>query len=277
LLANATAAAENRAVVFVIDRALSAEKIELVRKAFKEVHFHAGDRVGIVAFGKTGQVIRSIAGGPSHSMIVSTTEPTNLDAGLETAREMTKRVRGARSVLVVVSDDKPTSAALAVAPKNRSQAALRSAFQRAVDGVAAEDAYVFLIDRGLHGPKLEAAKEVARQRLEGLSPNVRVAVIGFEAKPTVYVRMQRAANRMRISNDVARMDSTRTSSNTTAALQEASAMLGRLDDVAQHVVLYGSADKIDSALVRRMRDDGIAVEVIDIPALVGDTRRLRMR
>jgi hypothetical protein len=275
--ATATAAAENRAVVFVIDRGLTAEKIELVRKAFKEVEFHEGDRIGVVAYGKTGQVVQSIAGGPSRSRIVPTTEPTNLDAGLETARAMAKRVRGARVFVIVTDGETTTGEVTVVAPRSRSQASLRSAFQRAVDGVAADDAYVFLIDRGLYGGKLEAAKELARERAEALSPNTFLAVIGFDATPQVYVRMQRAANRMRISNDVSRLNSTRNASDTTAALNEAAVMLGKLDDVAQHVVLFGNADKVDGALAKAMTANGIAIEVIDIPGLLGERRKLRMR
>jgi len=70
-------------------------------------------------------------------------------------------------------------------------------------------ALVLVIDRSgsMQGPKLEAAKESARVTTEVLSPNDYIAVIAFDSEASVLVRPQRAANRMRISNDISRLQS----------------------------------------------------------------------
>lgn len=275
LLAGGVAAAENRAVVFVIDRALSAERIEVVRTAFEDVTFRHGDRVGIVAFGATATVVRSIAGGPSRSRIVPTSEPTNALAGLEAARAMAKRVRGATPVFVVVTDGAVVADdATAVAPKRHDAVRLRAAFQRAVDGVAAPDAFVFVIDRGLHGAKLEAAKELVRNRLEALAPTTFVGVIAFDTAPLRYVRLQRAANRMRIANDVARITSGRTPSDPAAALRDASTMFDA-GDFQGHVVLVADSPTIEPAVRRELA--AIRIEAVSIRALFREPDALRMR
>ena len=66
------------------------------------------------------------------------------------------------------------------------------------------------IDRSgsMQGPKLEAAKESARVTAEVLSPNDYIAVVAFdsEAHGATCGRSARA-NRMRISNDIARLQS----------------------------------------------------------------------
>ena len=70
-------------------------------------------------------------------------------------------------------------------------------------------ALALVIDRSgsMQGPKLEAAKESARVTTEVLSPNDFITVIAFDSEATVYVRPQRAANKMRISSDIARLTS----------------------------------------------------------------------
>src|SRR5678815_4526822 len=70
-------------------------------------------------------------------------------------------------------------------------------------------ALVLVIDRSgsMQGPKLAAAKESARVTAEVLSPNDYIAVVAFDSEAQVFVRPQRAANRMRISSDIARVSS----------------------------------------------------------------------
>src|SRR5262249_38406755 len=59
----------------------------------------------------------------------------------------------------------------------------------------------------MQGPKLEAAKESARVTAEVLSPNDYLAVVAFDSEAQVYVRPQRASNRMRISAEISRLQS----------------------------------------------------------------------
>jgi Ca-activated chloride channel family protein len=70
-------------------------------------------------------------------------------------------------------------------------------------------AVVLVIDRSgsMQGPKLEAAKESARVTAEVLSPNDYIAVVAFDSEAQVFVRPTRASNKMRISNDIALLQS----------------------------------------------------------------------
>ena len=66
-----------------------------------------------------------------------------------------------------------------------------------------------VIDRSgsMQGPKLEAAKESARATAEVLSPNDYIAVVAFDSEAQIFVHPTRASNKMRISNDIARLQS----------------------------------------------------------------------
>ena len=70
-------------------------------------------------------------------------------------------------------------------------------------------ALVLVLDRSgsMQGPKLEAAKESARVTAEALSQNDYIAVVAFDSEATTIVRPTRASNKMRISTDIARLQS----------------------------------------------------------------------
>jgi von Willebrand factor type A domain len=224
LLLGVDAAAENRAVVFVIDRGMTKAKIETVRKAFKEIAFNEGDRVGVVAVGDTAQVIQSISGGPSRARIVPTTAPTNLVVGLEAAREMATRVRGTRRLVVVITDrdhgagfedaverlvadgirlvaishegtNQATVKALARFGRGRhyttvTSIMLRDTLQREVDEAPRQPVHVFVIDRTLPGAQLLRARDALVQRLDSIAEDELVGVVTMDSRPRVLARLQ---------------------------------------------------------------------------------------
>jgi uncharacterized protein YegL len=122
-------------------------------------------------------------------------------------------------------------------------------------------ALVLVIDRSgsMQGPKLEAAKESARVTAEVLSPNDFIAVVAFDSEAQVYVRPTRASNRMRISNDIARLQSGG-GTNIFPGLKEAFEILQGINAKVKHVILLSDGEA---------PTDGIA-------ELVGDMRASRI-
>ncbi len=70
-------------------------------------------------------------------------------------------------------------------------------------------ALVLVIDRSgsMSGRKIELAKEAAKASARVLSGNDLIGVIAFDTEPHPIVRLQRAANRLRISTDIASITS----------------------------------------------------------------------
>lgn len=122
-------------------------------------------------------------------------------------------------------------------------------------------ALCLVIDRSgsMQGPKLEAAKESARVTAEVLSPNDYIAVIAFDSEAQVYVRPTRASNRMRISNDISRLQSGG-GTNIYPGLKEAFEMLQGINAKVKHVILLSDGEA---------PTDGLA-------ELVGDMRAARI-
>jgi Mg-chelatase subunit ChlD len=122
-------------------------------------------------------------------------------------------------------------------------------------------ALVLVIDRSgsMQGPKLEAAKESARVTAEVLSPNDYIAVVAFDSEARVYVSPQRAANRMRISTEIARLTSGG-GTNIFPGLKEAYEILQGINAKVKHVIVMTDGEA---------PHDGIA-------ELVGDMRSSRI-
>jgi Ca-activated chloride channel homolog len=122
-------------------------------------------------------------------------------------------------------------------------------------------ALALVIDRSgsMQGPKLEAAKESARVTAEVLSPNDYIVVVAFDSEAQVYVRPTRASNRMRISNDIARLQSGG-GTNIFPGLKEAFEQLQGINAKVKHVILLSDGEA---------PTDGIA-------ELVGDMRASRI-
>jgi len=129
-------------------------------------------------------------------------------------------------------------------------------------------AVVLVIDRSgsMQGPKLEAAKESARATAEVLSPNDFIAVVAFDSEAQVFVRPTRASNKMRISNDIARLQSGG-GTNIFPGLKEAFEVLQGINAKVKHVILMtdGEAPSDGIAeLVQDMRASRITVSCVGV-------------
>jgi Ca-activated chloride channel homolog len=129
-------------------------------------------------------------------------------------------------------------------------------------------ALVLVIDRSgsMQGPKLEAAKESARITTEVLSPNDYIAVVAFDSEAQRFVPPQRAANRMRISTEISRIQAGG-GTNIYPALKEAADILAGINAKVKHVILLtdGEAPTDGIAeLVQSMRDTRITVSCVGV-------------
>ena len=129
-------------------------------------------------------------------------------------------------------------------------------------------AVVLVIDRSgsMQGPKLEAAKESARATAEVLSPNDYIAVVAFDSEAQIYVHPTRASNKMRISNDIARLQSGG-GTNIFPGLKEAFEILQGINAKVKHVILMtdGEAPSDGIAeLVQDMRASRITVSCVGV-------------
>ncbi|HSD88384.1 MAG TPA: VWA domain-containing protein [Kofleriaceae bacterium] len=129
-------------------------------------------------------------------------------------------------------------------------------------------ALVLVIDRSgsMQGPKLEAAKESARVTAEVLSPNDYIAVVAFDSEAQIYVRPTRASNRMRISNDISRLQSGG-GTNIYPGLKEAFEMLQGINAKVKHVILLSDGEAPTDGLaelVGDMRSARITVSAVGV-------------
>jgi Mg-chelatase subunit ChlD len=129
-------------------------------------------------------------------------------------------------------------------------------------------AVVLVIDRSgsMQGAKLEAAKESARATAEVMSPNDFISVVAFDSEAQVYVRPTRASNKMRISNDIARLQSGG-GTNIFPGLKEAFEILQGINAKVKHVIVMtdGEAPTDGIAeLVQDMRASRITVSCVGV-------------
>ena len=86
------------------------------------------------------------------------------------------------------------------------------------------------------GEKLELAKDAAKATAELLGADDLIGVIAFDSQPTSVVRLQRAANRVRIGNDISRLTAGG-GTNILPALKEAYDQLDPAHAKVKHVIL----------------------------------------
>jgi uncharacterized protein YegL len=118
----------------------------------------------------------------------------------------------------------------------------------------------------MQGPKLEAAKESARATAEVLSPDDMLAVIAFDSEAQVYVQPQRAANRMRISAEISRLQSGG-GTNIFPGLKGAFDILQGINAKVKHVILMTDGEAPTdglSELVQDMRASRITVSCVGV-------------
>jgi Ca-activated chloride channel family protein len=129
-------------------------------------------------------------------------------------------------------------------------------------------ALVLVIDRSgsMQGPKLEAAKESARVTAEVLSPNDYIAVVAFDSEAQVFVRPQRAANRMRISAEISRLTSGG-GTNIFPGLKEAFEVLQGINAKVKHVIVLSDGEAPTDGiaeLVQDMRASRITISCVGV-------------
>ncbi|HVR61192.1 MAG TPA: VWA domain-containing protein, partial [Polyangia bacterium] len=99
-------------------------------------------------------------------------------------------------------------------------------------------ALALVIDRSgsMSGPKMDLTKEAARATAEMMPPSDQIAVIVFDNQAVPVVRLQQAANRMRILSDIARIQASG-GTNILAGLREAVDELTPARARKKHIIL----------------------------------------
>lgn len=132
-----------------------------------------------------------------------------------------------------------------------------------------------VLDRSgsMQGAKIEAAKESARATAEALSPNDILAVVAFDSEAQVYVRPQRAANKMRISADISRLQSGG-GTNIYPGLKEAFEVLEGVNAKVKHVILLSDGEAPYDGLVELVQDMRSARITVSVVGVTGADRNL---
>ncbi|MBV1859385.1 MAG: VWA domain-containing protein [Nannocystaceae bacterium] len=119
--------------------------------------------------------------------------------------------------------------------------------------------------------KLDLVKEASRATARTLDPSDEIGVIAFDSRPHNLVRLQPAANRIRISSDIRRLTSGG-GTNALPALREAYLQLAGSNALVKHVILLSDGQSPEngiSALLGDMRDADITVSSVGVGAGAG--------
>jgi len=136
-------------------------------------------------------------------------------------------------------------------------------------------ALALVIDKSgsMQGPRIEAAKESARATAEVLSPNDFIMVVAFDSEATVFVRPQRAANRMRISHDISRLTSGG-GTNIFPGLKEAFEGLQGINAKVKHVIILSDGEAPREGLIELVQDMRAARITVSCVGVQGSDRDL---
>ncbi|MCA9638010.1 MAG: VWA domain-containing protein, partial [Myxococcales bacterium] len=119
--------------------------------------------------------------------------------------------------------------------------------------------------------RLDLVKEAARLTAATLDPSDEIGVIAFDSYPYTLVRLQPAANRVRISGDIRRL-SAGGGTNALPALREAYLQLVGSRALVKHVILLSDGQSPEAgvaALLSDMRDADITVSAVGVGAGAG--------
>jgi Ca-activated chloride channel family protein len=119
--------------------------------------------------------------------------------------------------------------------------------------------------------RLDLVKEAARATASTLDPSDEIGVIAFDSYPSVLVRLQPAANRLRISGDIRRLTAGG-GTNALPALREAYLQLIGSRALIKHVILLSDGQSPEqgvAALLSDMRDADITVSAVGVGAGAG--------
>jgi Mg-chelatase subunit ChlD len=119
--------------------------------------------------------------------------------------------------------------------------------------------------------RLDLVKEAARLTAATLDPSDEIGVIAFDSYPYTLVRLQPAANRIRIAGDIRRL-SAGGGTNALPALREAFLQLVGSRALVKHVILLSDGQSPEAgvaALLSDMRDADITVSAVGVGAGAG--------
>jgi hypothetical protein len=126
--------------------------------------------------------------------------------------------------------------------------------------------------------KLDLVKEAARATARTLDASDELGVIAFDSGPKVLVRLQPAANRIRIAGDIRRLTAGG-GTHALPALREAFLQLTGSQALVKHVILLSDGQSPEagiSALVADMRDADITVSTVGVGAGAGKDLLMRI-
>lgn len=119
--------------------------------------------------------------------------------------------------------------------------------------------------------RLGLVKEAARATARTLDPSDEIGVVAFDSAPQVLVRLQPAANRLRISSSISRLTAGG-GTNAMPALREAYLQLAGSKAIVKHVILLSDGESPDNginSLLGDMREADITISAVGVGAGAG--------
>jgi Mg-chelatase subunit ChlD len=129
-------------------------------------------------------------------------------------------------------------------------------------------ALVLVIDRSgsMQGAKMDAVKTAAKAAVSALGPNDHVALVIFDSQATVWVKPQRAANRVAINKQIELLTAGG-GTNIYPGLKEAHGILTGITVAKKHVILLSDGEAPTegiSDLVKEMRKANETISTVAV-------------